>query len=68
MLLPFAAPGDTVALLEFLCSLAAWHRAIGTPGWDEPVDAAAAVLADRPDVTTPRRVGSTGLRADGHQN
>ena len=68
MLLPFAASGDTVALLEFLCSLAAWHRAIGTPGWDEAVDAAAAVLADRPDVSTARRGGSTRRRADGHQN
>ena len=68
MLLPFAAPGDTVALLEFLCSLAAWHRAIGTPGWDEPVDAAAAVLADWAEVATPRRVGLTRPCADGHQN
>jgi hypothetical protein len=68
MLLPFAAPGDAVALVEFLCALAAWHRAVGTPGWDEPLDAAAAVLVDRPDVTESRRRRSTALLADDAKN
>jgi len=67
MLLPFAAPGDAVALVEFLCSLAAWHHAVGTHGWDEPVDAAATVLADCQLVADLRRVGSSDHPADSHK-
>jgi hypothetical protein len=46
MLLPFAASGDNLGFIRFLCARAAWHCAVGTPGWDECVDEAAFLLGE----------------------